>query len=214
MTAKKTTKPAKPSLPVGRKAGAKASAGKPKKAKPTPKAAKKVLKKVSKSVVKKAKPVKKLKNTMKKPLKKAPKKISKTKPALKKKVVAKKSAPKKPAVPKKVKKTPLAKAKPAPKAKAPKKSKEKSAPKVSKRDVMITPVIHSARVEKPTLGALYVRSGRHFFTEDRSIVDMPELISAQLDSYASFIDFGLQEALESVFPISDFSEERVEIHFK
>jgi DNA-directed RNA polymerase beta subunit len=72
----------------------------------------------------------------------------------------------------------------------------------------------SARVEKPTHGALYVRSGRHFFTEDRSIVEMPELIAAQLDSYSSFLDYGLQEALESVFPISDFSEERVEIHFK
>jgi DNA-directed RNA polymerase beta subunit len=43
---------------------------------------------------------------------------------------------------------------------------------------------------------------------------MPQLIAAQLDSYSSFIDHGLQEALESVFPVSDFSEERVEIHFK
>ena len=46
------------------------------------------------------------------------------------------------------------------------------------------PIIRSARVEKPTHGALYVRSRRHFFTEDRSIVEMPELIAAQLDSYA------------------------------
>jgi DNA-directed RNA polymerase subunit beta len=94
-------------------------------------------------------------------------------------------------------------------------SKKKIAePKVSKRDVPSPVIIKSARVEKPTHGALYVRSGRHFFTEDRSIVEMPELIAAQLDSYASFLDYGLQEALESVFPVTDFSEERVEIHFK
>lgn len=70
------------------------------------------------------------------------------------------------------------------------------------------------RQEIPTHGALYVRAGRHFYTEDRSILEMPELIAAQLDSYKSFVEYGLREALESVFPISDFSEERVEIHFK
>lgn len=94
------------------------------------------------------------------------------------------------------------------------KAKKEIVPKVSKRDVASPLVIQSARVEKPTHGALYVRSRRHFFTEDRSIVEMPQLIAAQLDSYSSFIDHGLQEALESVFPVFDFSEERVEIHFK
>lgn len=68
--------------------------------------------------------------------------------------------------------------------------------------------------ETPTHGALYVRSGRHFFTEDRAILDLPELISAQLNSYAWFLQNGIREALEGVFPITDFSEERVEIHFK
>ena len=72
----------------------------------------------------------------------------------------------------------------------------------------------STRVEPATHGALYVRSGRHFFTEDRAILDMPELISAQLDSYRNYLEKGVREALESIFPISDFSEERVEIHFK
>jgi DNA-directed RNA polymerase beta subunit len=44
------------------------------------------------------------------------------------------------------------------------------------------------RQEESTNGALYVRAGRHFYTEDRAILDMPELISAQLDSYKTFID--------------------------
>jgi DNA-directed RNA polymerase subunit beta len=70
------------------------------------------------------------------------------------------------------------------------------------------------RQEESTNGALYVRAGRHFYTEDRAILDMPELISAQLDSYKTFIDYGLRDALEGIFPISDFSEERIEIHFK
>lgn len=191
MTAKKTTKPAK-------KAGAKVSPKKTAKAKPAPKPKKPAPKKVAKTV-------KKL----------TPKKVIKTQKTAK--AATKKVAPKK-TVPAKA-----VKAKTAPKAKAVKVKKEKivapkakkeSAPKVSKRDVAMTTAITSARVEKPTHGALYVRSGRHFFTEDRSIVEMPELIAAQLDSYSSFLDYGLQEALESVFPISDFSEERVEIHFK
>jgi hypothetical protein len=213
MTAKKTTKPAK--------AGTKVS---PKNTK------------VAKKPVKKTPPLKKVavKKPVKttKPVKKAPaKKIAVKKVA---KPVAKKAAPKKvvaktPA--KTVAKKPVAPVKSAPKAtkdkkeKAPKPekvlspktlaSKKKIAePKVSKRDVPSPVIIKSARVEKPTHGALYVRSGRHFFTEDRSIVEMPELIAAQLDSYASFLDYGLQEALESVFPVTDFSEERVEIHFK
>lgn len=51
-------------------------------------------------------------------------------------------------------------------------------------------------VEKATHGALYVRGGRHFFTEDRSLIDMPELLAAQISSYQWFLDYGIQEALE------------------
>lgn len=94
----------------------------------------------------------------------------------------------------------------------PKKKKEKIL--IQKRDEPMASIIPSSVIEKPTHGALYVRSGRHFFTEDRSIVDMPELIAAQLDSYASFLDHELNDALDSFFPIADFSEERVEIHYK
>lgn len=215
MTAKKITKPAK--------TGKKLAPKKITKAKPAKKLApKKVVKKSpapKKSMAKKvSKPVKTA--VKKKP---APKKVAK-KPVAKKVVAKKKvSQPAKKVVAKKAPK--VAKKEKAPKVKAVKapkapkvekaiKAKKVKEPKVSKRDVVMTTVIHSARVEKPTHGALYVRSGRHFFTEDRSIVDMPELIAAQINSYSSFVDHGIQDALESIFPISDFSEERVEIHFK
>lgn len=152
-----------------------------------------------------------------KPTKKIAPKKAPAKPVKKsapKKVVAPKAAPKKApaksAKPAKVVAPKIAKVKAA----KPAKAKKEIVPKVSKRDVASPVIIKSARVEKATHGALYVRSGRHFFTEDRSIVEMPELIAAQLDSYDSFINHGLQEALESVFPVTDFSEERVEIHFK
>lgn len=207
MTAKKTMKPAK-------KVGAKTS---PKK-KIQPKPAKKVIKK---PVPKKKVVAKKLVKPVKKPAPKKP--IKSSKPA--KKILAKKIKPV--ATPKKSTKPAKAvkKEKIAPK---PKKEVKKvvvpKAEKVSKKrkelDVKTftkqeaPKLIASTRVEKPTHGALYVRSGRHFFTEDRSIVEMPELIAAQLNSYESFLEHGLHEALESVFPISDFSEERVEIHFK
>jgi DNA-directed RNA polymerase subunit beta len=219
MTAKKTTKPAK-------KAGAKVSPVKIKKPKiaPKPKKTVKPVKKITpKKVVKKgvSKPVKK--SAPKKVVKKTPpkaKKVSKpikvakkTKKITPTKVIKKVSKPVKESPKKVEKKVKVEKVKKE-KITKPTKAKKEVVPKVSKRDVPMAMTIRSARVEKPTHGALYVRSGRHFFTEDRSIVEMPELIAAQLDSYSSFLDYGLQEALESVFPISDFSEERVEIHFK
>ncbi len=223
MTAKKTTKPAK-------KAGAKVSQ-KAQKAKVAPKAAKKVapkkpIKKASKPLPKKKAVIKKV---AKKPIKKSVKPMKKTpkaknaKPAKAKKVakpvIAKK--PKTKPAPKAKKVEKVAKAPKVKAVKAPKEKKEKKT-KPARREMVVknilrpeeNRVIKSTRVEKPTHGALYVRSGRHFFTEDRAIVDMPELIAAQLNSYESFLEYGLREALESVFPVSDFSEERVEIHFK
>jgi hypothetical protein len=114
---------------------------------------------------------------------------------------------KKPVVPQKASKVSVASKKSAPATKKPLvKTEAVLVAKPRKAPVM--------RHETPTHGALYVRAGRHFYTEDRAILDMPELIAAQLDSYKIFIDHGIREALESVFPVSDFSEERVEIHFK
>jgi len=178
---------AKKTTKPANKAGAKVSQKSTLKAKSAPKTVKKTTKPTKAVAVKQ----------VKKPTPKVSKKPLVAKPIPKKE----KAAPKTPAV-----KT----VKPA----KPTKTKKVAEPKVSKRDVSASQEIRSTRVEKPTHGALYVRSGRHFFTEDRSIVQMPELIAAQLDSYSSFLDYGIQEALESIFPVADFSEERVEIHFK
>lgn len=201
MTAKKTTKPAKAGTKVSPKSTVKpkTAAKSVKTTKPVKKAPAKTtaVKKVTKPVAKKVTPKKVVTKTQ--PAKKAVKSVAKPAPAPKKPVAKKEKAPK----PEKVLSARTLASK-----------KKIAEPKVSKRDVASPIIIKSARVEKATHGALYVRSGRHFFTEDRSIVEMPELIAAQLDSYDSFINHGLQEALESVFPVTDFSEERVEIHFK
>lgn len=182
-------------------------------AKNAPKPAKKAGATVSKKPVtsKKAAPTKSTK-----PVKKVEKIVAK-KPVTQK--VAKPAvAPKKPA-PQKAKIAP--KAKVAPVKKAPSSKASKSSPVAKKTPVKQEAVLVAKprkapviRHETPTHGALYVRAGRHFYTEDRAILDMPELIAAQLDSYKTFIEYGLREALESVFPVTDFSEERVEIHFK
>ncbi len=219
MNAKKLTKPAK-------KAGGKVSAKVVKK--PTPKK-KEVAKKVTPKKVIAKKPVKKVlpkkptpkkKEVAKKVNSKSTKSPKKSPVNSKKKPAPKKEAPKKKEVAKKVTPKKVIAEKAEKITPAPKKSKKPEVVKKVKeprKQLSLSPVpaiTHTPRLEKATHGALYVRSGRHFFTEDRAIIEMPELIAAQLDSYRSFIEHGINEALESVFPISDFSEERVEIHFK
>jgi len=215
MSAKNTPKPAKK---AGTTVSAKISNGKKsapiKSVKPVKKPEKKIVAK--KPVISKKKPVIAVKKPIpskkpvvatKKPLSKMKKVVASTKSTPSKKPVS----PLKPVISKKkpeiatkkaVKPEVVSKKKPTPPAKP-------EAVLVAKPRKVATPL-----KETPTHGAMYVRSGRHFYTEDRSILEMPELIAAQLDSYKKFIDFGIREALEGVFPIHDFSEERVEIHFK
>lgn len=38
------------------------------------------------------------------------------------------------------------------------------------------------------VGSLYEIKGRHFFTDDRSIAGIPELLEVQLDSYRDFLE--------------------------
>ncbi len=205
MSAKNTTKPAK-------KAGATVSKKSTVSKKVAPKKA------IAKAPVAKKPTPKKVvapKKVIKKPtLAKAP---AKKLPAKSAGSATKRSAVKPVAKP--VKKTPAPKApvkSPKAAAPAPKKAESKKpAPKKAEAVLVAKPRKPlPVRYDKPTHGALYVRAGRHFYTEDRSIIEMPELIAAQLDSYKTFVEYGLREALESVFPVSDFSEERVEIHFK
>jgi len=60
----------------------------------------------------------------------------------------------------------------------------------------------------------YEIAWRHFFTDDTSVAPVPELLEVQLDSYKTFLTYWLEEAFRDVFPISDFSWERVDIYYK
>jgi len=64
------------------------------------------------------------------------------------------------------------------------------------------------------LGILYNIKGRSYFTDDRAILEVPGLIDIQIESYQDFLDRFLEKALTEVFPVVDFSGEKVEIHFK
>ena len=64
------------------------------------------------------------------------------------------------------------------------------------------------------VGSLYEIGGRHYFTDDRSIAGIPELLEVQLDSYNDFLKNGLNKVFEDSFPIEDYSEEKVSIYYK
>jgi len=55
------------------------------------------------------------------------------------------------------------------------------------------------------IGSLYDIKGRHYFTDDRSIAGIPELLEVQLDSYNDFLTKGIDRVFSDSFPISDFS---------
>lgn len=56
--------------------------------------------------------------------------------------------------------------------------------------------------------------GRYFFNDDRSILELPNLIEVQLDSYFDFLHRRLDQAFKETFPIVDFSGEKIEINYK
>ena len=64
------------------------------------------------------------------------------------------------------------------------------------------------------VGSLYEIKGRHFFTDDRSVVWIPELLEVQLDSYRDFLVNWIDKVFNNSFPISDHSEEKVDIYYK
>ena len=66
----------------------------------------------------------------------------------------------------------------------------------------------------PRLGGLYHIRGRYFFSDDRSIIELPEMIEVQLESYKYFLDHLLNQAFVDAFPIDDFSGEKVSIYYK
>lgn len=64
------------------------------------------------------------------------------------------------------------------------------------------------------VGSLYEIAGRHYFTNDTSVAGIPDLLEVQLDSYKTFLEKWIDEAFREIFPISDFSWERIDIYYK
>ncbi len=67
---------------------------------------------------------------------------------------------------------------------------------------------------KVDIWSLYDISWRHYFTDDRSIAWIPELLEIQLDSYRDFLSNGIDKIFKESFPISDFSWEKIDIYYK
>lgn len=64
------------------------------------------------------------------------------------------------------------------------------------------------------VGSLYEIKGRHYFTDDSSVVPIPDLLEVQLNSYNEFLERGLDRVFKESFPISDFSGEKIDIYYK
>ncbi len=64
------------------------------------------------------------------------------------------------------------------------------------------------------VGSLYDVRGRHYYTDDRAVVELPELLEVQLDSYNEFLQKGLDKTFADAFPICDFSGEKIDIYYK
>jgi len=75
-------------------------------------------------------------------------------------------------------------------------------------------MVIKASAKNKEVGSLYDIKGRHFFTDDRSVVGIPELLEVQLDSYNEFLTNGIDKVFNDSFPISDHSGEKVDIYYK
>lgn len=64
------------------------------------------------------------------------------------------------------------------------------------------------------VGSLYDIKGRHYFTDDTSIAWIPELIEVQLDSYRNFLTEWIDEVFNEIFPLSDYTWEKIDIFYK
>src|SRR3990167_2594255 len=54
---------------------------------------------------------------------------------------------------------------------------------------------------------------RKFFTEQKTAMEMPDLIEVQKDSYRWFLEEGLKDLLDEISPISDFIGRNLELSF-
>ncbi len=74
--------------------------------------------------------------------------------------------------------------------------------------------VSSTAPQASNLGEIYSDQGRYFFTDDRTILELPGLIEVQLDSYRDFLENRLHRAFNEVFPIEDFSGEKISVYYK
>lgn len=55
---------------------------------------------------------------------------------------------------------------------------------------------------------------RVFFTDDRAHIELPNLITHQLDSWKEFVETGLGEIFAEINPIEDYTGQKLELRFK
>ena len=55
---------------------------------------------------------------------------------------------------------------------------------------------------------------RVLFTQDDSALPLPNLIAHQIDSWKEFVETGLGEIFAEINPISDYTEQKLELRFK
>ena len=55
---------------------------------------------------------------------------------------------------------------------------------------------------------------RVYFSEDKSALELPNLISHQLDSWKEFVETGLGEIFAEINPIDDYTGQKLELRFK
>lgn len=84
-------------------------------------------------------------------------------------------------------------------------------PKATKKTETENVVLEKKKID---VGSLYEIQWRHYFTDDRSIAWIPELLEIQLDSYRNFLKEGIDKTFKDSFPINDFSGEKIDIYYK
>ncbi len=72
----------------------------------------------------------------------------------------------------------------------------------------------NSKTKAKEIWSLYDIKWRHYFSNDKSIAGIPELLEVQLDSYKEFLDKWLDKVFSDNFPIEDFSWEKVSIYYK
>ena len=59
----------------------------------------------------------------------------------------------------------------------------------------------------------YLPSSEKWYSKIPQIMEMPNLIKVQLDSYEWFLREGLRELLDEISPIQDFTGSKMELRF-